>query len=63
MRVFGVADGAGVGVDLVVPRAAGHRPARQGMAWPVAAAWMGRARTVATLSRQAAYPCGLGSVG
>jgi hypothetical protein len=65
MRVLGVADDAEIGADLVVPHAARHRPARRDVAWTVAVAsvWTRQALTVAALPRQAAYPCGPGSVG
>jgi hypothetical protein len=64
MRALGVADGDDIGADLVMPRSAERRPARQDMAWTatVASAWAGQALTVAALLRPAAYPCGPGSV-
>ena len=61
-----MADGDDIVADLVLmPRAAGHRPARQDVAWTaaVASAWTGRTLTVAALPRPAAYPGGSGSVG
>ena len=60
-----MADGDDIVADLVLmPRAAGHRPARQDVAWTaaVASAWTGRTLTVAALPRPAAYPGGSGSV-
>ena len=54
-----MADGDGIGADLVMPRGAGRRPARQDMPWTatVASAWTGQALTVAALPRPARYPC------
>jgi hypothetical protein len=59
MRALGVADGDDIGADLVMPRAAGLRPAQQPMAWTVtvAPAGAGQVLTVAALPGLAAYRC------
>jgi hypothetical protein len=54
-----MADGDDIGADLVMPRGAGHLPARQDTPWTatVASAWTGQALTAAALPRSARYPC------